>query len=75
MNRYDSLDSFLAIFWLVQETLVDPGGWARPSSERFVSGYQQRRPARQSPAALERVSGENLRTASEAGALRGRRSD
>jgi hypothetical protein len=38
MNRYDTLDSFLAIFWLVQETLVDPGGWARIAYESLHDG-------------------------------------
>ena len=29
LYRYDSLDSFLAVFWLVQETLIEPADWAR----------------------------------------------
>ena len=29
LYRYDSLDSFLAIFWLVQETLTEPADWAQ----------------------------------------------
>ena len=33
LYRYESLDSFLAIFWLVQETLVDPDDWARVAYE------------------------------------------
>jgi adenosine deaminase len=38
LYRYDSLDSFLAIFWLVQETLVDPADWARIAYESLVDG-------------------------------------
>jgi adenosine deaminase len=33
LYRYESLDSFLAVFWLVQETLVSPGDWARVAYE------------------------------------------
>ena len=29
LYRYDSLDSFLSIFWLVQELLTDRDDWAR----------------------------------------------
>ena len=36
LYRYDSLDSFLAIFWLVQETLVDRGDWARIAYESLL---------------------------------------
>ena len=36
LYRYDSLDSFLAIFWLVQETLVEPADWARIAYESLV---------------------------------------
>jgi adenosine deaminase len=36
LYRYDSLDSFLAIFWLVQELLVDRGDWARVAYESLV---------------------------------------
>ena len=36
LYRYDSLDSFLAVFWLVQETLVDRGDWARIARESLV---------------------------------------
>src|SRR5512132_4257747 len=36
LYRYDSLDSFLAVFWLIQETLVDPGDWARIAYESLV---------------------------------------
>jgi adenosine deaminase len=36
LYRYDSLDSFLAIFWLVQETLIDRGDWARVAYESLV---------------------------------------
>jgi hypothetical protein len=42
MNRYDSVDSFLAIFWLVQETLVDPGGSARIAYESLLDGAGHR---------------------------------
>jgi adenosine deaminase len=38
LYRYDSLDSFLAIFWLVQETLVDRGDWARIAYESLIDG-------------------------------------
>lgn len=38
LYRYDSLDSFLSIFWLVQETLVDRGDWARIAYESLVDG-------------------------------------
>jgi adenosine deaminase len=36
LYHYGSLDSFLAIFWLVQETLVDPDDWARVAYESLV---------------------------------------
>ena len=36
--RYDSLDSFLSIFWLVQETLVTPDDWARIAYESLIDG-------------------------------------
>ena len=36
LYHYDSLDSFLAIFWLVQETLETPGDWARVAYESLV---------------------------------------
>jgi adenosine deaminase len=36
LYRYDSLDSFLAVFWLVQETLVDRDDWARIAYESLV---------------------------------------
>ncbi len=36
LYRYDSLDSFLAIFWLVQETVVEPADWARIAYESLV---------------------------------------
>lgn len=36
LYRYDSLDSFLAVFWLVQETLVSPDDWARIAYESLV---------------------------------------
>jgi adenosine deaminase len=38
LYRYDSLDSFLAIFWLVQETLVSREDWARIAYESIVDG-------------------------------------
>jgi len=38
LYHYDSLDSFLAIFWLVQETLVDPDDWARVAYESLIDG-------------------------------------
>jgi adenosine deaminase len=38
LYHYDSLDSFLAIFWLVQETLVEPTDWARIAYESLVDG-------------------------------------
>ena len=38
LYRYDSLDSFLAIFWLVQETLVSREDWARISYESLIDG-------------------------------------
>ena len=33
LYTYDSLDSFLSIFWLVQETLTDREDWARVADE------------------------------------------
>ncbi len=36
LYRYHSLDSFLAIFWLVQELLVDPSDWERAAYESIV---------------------------------------
>ena len=38
LYRYDSLDSFLAIFWLVQETLVTRDDWARIAYESLIDG-------------------------------------
>jgi adenosine deaminase len=38
LYRYDSLDSFLSIFWLVQETLVTPDDWARIAYESLLDG-------------------------------------
>lgn len=38
LYRYDSLDGFLAIFWLVQETLVTREDWARIAFESVVDG-------------------------------------
>jgi adenosine deaminase len=36
LYRYTSLDSFLAIFWQVQETLVEPADWERIAYESLV---------------------------------------
>jgi adenosine deaminase len=36
LYRYTSLNSFLEIFWLVQELLVDPDDWARAAYESIV---------------------------------------
>ncbi len=38
LYRYDSLDSFLAVFWLVQETLVTRDDWARIAYESLLDG-------------------------------------
>jgi adenosine deaminase len=38
LYRYDSLDSFLAVFWLVQEVLVEPADWARIAYESLIDG-------------------------------------
>jgi adenosine deaminase len=38
LYRYDSLDSFLAVFWLVQELLVEPADWARIAYESLIDG-------------------------------------
>ena len=38
LYRYDSLDSFLSVFWLVQETLVSTDDWARIAYESLVDG-------------------------------------
>lgn len=38
LYRYESLDGFLAIFWLVQETLVTHDDWARIGFESIVDG-------------------------------------
>lgn len=38
LYRYDSLDSFLAVFWLVQETLTDREDWARIAEESLLDG-------------------------------------
>jgi adenosine deaminase len=38
LYHYDSLDSFLSILWLVQETLVDRGDWARIAYESLIDG-------------------------------------
>ena len=36
LYRYTSLNSFLEIFWLVQELLADPDDWARAAHESIV---------------------------------------
>jgi len=36
LYHYDSLDSFLSVFWLVQEMLVEPDDWARIAYESLV---------------------------------------
>ena len=36
LYRYTSLNSFLEIFWLVQELLADPDDWARAAYESIV---------------------------------------
>lgn len=36
LYRYTSLDSFLEIFWLVQETLVEPADWERIAYESLI---------------------------------------
>ena len=36
LYRYDSLDSFLSIFWLIQELLATPEDWARIAYESLV---------------------------------------
>ena len=38
LYRYDSLDSFLAVFWLVQETLTSPADWSRIAYESLIDG-------------------------------------
>ncbi len=38
LYRYDSLDSFLAIFWLIQELLHTPDDWGRIAYESLVDG-------------------------------------
>ena len=38
LYRYDSLDSFLAVFWLVQETLATREDWTRVAYESLVDG-------------------------------------
>jgi adenosine deaminase len=36
LYRYDSLDSFLAVFWLIQGLLGDRGDWARIAYESLI---------------------------------------
>jgi adenosine deaminase len=38
LYRYDSLDGFLRVFWLVQSTLADRSDWARLGYETVVDG-------------------------------------
>jgi adenosine deaminase len=38
LYRYDSLQGFLSIFWLVQSVLGDPGDWARLAYESVLDG-------------------------------------
>lgn len=38
LYRYDSLDSFLSVFWLVQDTLVSREDWARIAYESLIDG-------------------------------------
>lgn len=38
LYRYDSLDGFLRVFWLVQSTLADHGDWARLGYEVTADG-------------------------------------
>jgi adenosine deaminase len=38
LYRYDSLDSFLAVFWLIQELLQTRDDWARIAHESLVDG-------------------------------------
>lgn len=38
LYRFDSLDSFLAIFWQIQELLATPEDWARAAYESLVDG-------------------------------------
>ncbi len=38
LYRFDSLDSFLAVFWLIQELLVTPGDWGRIAYESLIDG-------------------------------------
>jgi hypothetical protein len=36
LYRYDTLDSFLAIFWLIRELLRTPDDWGRIAYESLV---------------------------------------
>jgi adenosine deaminase len=38
LYRYDSLDGFLQVFWLVQSVLCDRGDWARLAFESVIDG-------------------------------------
>jgi adenosine deaminase len=40
LYRYDSLDGFLSVFWLVQSTLADRDDWARLGYESVLDGAQ-----------------------------------
>ena len=44
LYRYDSLDSFLSIFWLVQELLTDRDDWARIAEESLARRARPRPP-------------------------------
>lgn len=43
LYRYQSLDGFLEVFWLVQSTLATPGDWARLAYESVLDGAQHGR--------------------------------
>ena len=36
LYRYTSLDSFLAIFWMVQELIIGPADWERVAYESLL---------------------------------------
>lgn len=40
LYRYDSLDGFLQVFWLVQSVLCDQGDWARLAYESVLDGAE-----------------------------------
>ena len=43
LYRYDSLDGFLTVFWLVQSMLVTRDDWARLAYESVIDGAASRR--------------------------------